>query len=284
MALFENPFATASVTNRPVRSEPGAGNQPLPDASAADPTQQNFDPNNQNRGTQPNQLNPQDSSQGGNGQDTTTGASGRDSLSDFSKLWEDAPVDPKNPPKQDTGYLPVIDSKALSQYFDQLDFTKSITPEELNAITAGGESAAKALPQILNKSLRQAGLTLFNASRKMVEQGLGIASDRFSGNVPNLVRDVMTKDGLTSSNPMMQNPAYAPVVDAVRQRFQSQYPKATPSQIETAVNQYFDKWMEDMGTAKQKKDANDPAKQTADAEAARRQGSPNADFEAWFEA
>lgn len=279
MALFENPFATASVTTRPVNSDASIGNQPQP---KEDPNNPNFDPNNPNRQTQ-QQIPPGgDTTTGGQGNDTTTGSTGRDPLTDFAKLWDDAPPDPKAPPKQDT-YLPVIDPKQLGEYFNTLDFTKSVTPEDLAAVTAGGESAAKALPQILNKSLRQAGLTLFTASRKMIEQALGTANERFSGNVPNLVRDVMTKDGLTSSNPMMQNPAYAPVVDAVRQRFQQQYPKATPSQIESAVNQYFDKWMEDMGKAKETKDAQDPARIQQQQETLRRQGSPEADFEKWFE-
>jgi hypothetical protein len=172
-------------------------------------------------------------------------------LMDFTKLWEDTPIDPKNPkPDPNAGYLPKIDPAKLNALIGNMDFMKDAKPEDLAAIVAGGDGAAKAVGNIINQAVRQATLVGFASSQRLIESGLSTAKGRFLQEVPNHVKNTMIEDGLTSSNPFMADPEFGPMVESVRQQFQEKYPKATPKQIEGAVNGYFDKMHTKMTTKK----------------------------------
>lgn len=174
-----------------------------------------------------------------------------DPLMDFTKLWEDTPVDPKNPkPDPNAGYLPKIDAAKLNALIGGMDFTKDVKQEDMAAIVAGGEGAAKALANIVNQATRQSMLVAFHSSQRLIESGLATAKGRFLSEVPGHVQDTMVRDGLTSSNPFMSDPEFGPMVESIRQTFQEKYTKATPKQIETAVNGYFDKMHQKMTTRK----------------------------------
>lgn len=219
--LLGNPFNTAQQNNM---------QQPQPAQPA------NQQPTNITPQPQPNLITP----------DTTQETSG-DPLLDYGTLWEDTPADPNNPVVEESaGYLPKIDPAQLSATINKLDFTKSIKPELLQAITQGGEAAASALPEILNTVLRQSMLTSFNTSSKLMEAGFTNSHKKFTQDISPRVKDVMLENSLQSSNKLMADPAFAPQVKAVRERYQAKFPKATPQQIETAVNGYFDNMVKKM--------------------------------------
>src|SRR6266853_657433 len=163
-----------------------------------------------------------------------------DPMLDFAKLWEDPPVDPNNPPpEKPTTFLPKIDPAKIAETLGKIDFSKSITPEESAAIKAGGDGAQAAHLSVLNKALRQSMMTMFNVSTRLVEQGLTSAEERFLDRVPGHVKDIMVSDNLTANDPLMSNPAFAPLVESTRQRFQEKFPKATPIQIAKATKAYI---------------------------------------------
>jgi len=169
---------------------------------------------------------------------------GDDPMLDFKGLWEDDPVDPNNPPEvEPTTFLPTIDPVKLQENFNKIDFSKYASPEETAAIIAGGEGAAKAHSSILNKSMRQAMLTMFTASSKMVEAGLTTAQERFLKKVPGHVKNVLVEGNLTKSSKLMSNPAFAPMIEGARQRYQEKFPKATADQISNAVERYLQEFV-----------------------------------------
>src|SRR6266540_2742519 len=60
-----------------------------------------------------------------------------DPMMDFTKLWENPLVDPKNPPEpEETSFLPKFDPAKIAETLGKIDFSKSALPEELAAITA----------------------------------------------------------------------------------------------------------------------------------------------------
>src|SRR5712691_7230922 len=108
------------------------------------------------------------------------GDESKDPMMDFSKLWENPPEDSEHPKTpEDTSFLPKIDPAKIAETLGKIDFSKASTSEELTAIAAGGENATKAHISVLNKSLRQAMMTMFNVSQRMIESGLTNAEGKF---------------------------------------------------------------------------------------------------------
>jgi len=252
--LIRNPFAAAPTT-APAATTNIPTDQPPPDAG--DPIKVNVD----------------DPTKG----DPNKKPEGDGSLGDFGKLWDTDPVDPNKPPQDKvTGFTPQFDQAKLAEQISKIDFTKSVTPEQKAAIIAGGEGATQALMDVLNTTNRQTFASMFAASQRMVESALEKAQKQFLDAVPGHVKDMMVSNALTSSNPIVKNPAYAPMVETVRRKMQEKYPKASATEIETGVNSYFDQMVADM--TKKGQDPNAP-----DNKSQIKSGDPKADWESWFD-
>lgn len=257
-SVLQNPFA------RPVQQQQQQQQQPPkpPEGpiSTVIPPEDNLDPPDPKNRVDPKNKKP--------GSD--------DPMLDFAKLWEDPPVDPNNPPpEKPTTFLPKIDPAKIAETLGKIDFSKSITPEESAAIKAGGDAAQAAHLSVLNKSHRQAMMTMFNVATRLVEQGLSNAEGRFMGQVPSHVKDIMVSNDLTSNDPLMSNPAFAPLVESTRQRFQEKFPKATPAQISKATKAYIQELVKS-ATAPALKPEEDNTKKLAT-------GATDADWGKWIE-
>lgn len=276
--LWNNPFAKADKGNAaPAQQQnnnaPQNGQQPNQNTN---PNNSNFS-SNQSSGVIPNK----DGTTNNGGQ----GDQGDDPMAKFAELWQPDkdkdgnPITPQN--NQPTSYLPPVDPQKFAGILEKMDFTKNITPEDRTALAAGGEGATQAMMNILNKTHRHSFATMFQAMTRMVEGGFANAQDRFSQNVPDVVRDYMTDDSLMSSNnSLMKNPAFEPMVKSVKAQYLKKFPKATPSEVNTAVNQYFDFMAGELTKSKEKQNA--AAKPTNQDKL--RQGSQDADFMSWIEA
>jgi hypothetical protein len=281
MALLSNPFITTPQQSQ----QPQSGNMtPTGDQNNFQQTPTgNQSPNSQNGLIPPNVNNSQ---QGGNNQLPTGNQQPAgnnqegDPLSDFSKLWDNDPPDPNNQqPQQPTTYLPPIDQNRFNQMLGQLDFTRNVTPEQKAALAAGGESAVQTMMEVVNMATRNAFAMGFQGTQRLIETGLGTAKDRFTADIPNYVKEQMSLDGLTSSNPIMRDPAYSKLVTDVRGQIQQKHPKATPSQVETAVNKYFDDMV---GKLSQAKTQNSQVSNEDQNAAKLKSGAADANWEDWF--
>lgn len=241
MALFGNPFSStqgaintgpAGNANTNVQRSPNSG----PNNGN---TNSGIDPSN-NTGNNEINPNPNDKNSSAN-----NNANGNDPMADLSKLWENPPEDPNNPKKDPTKYVPDIDPKALSETVGKMDFTKAITPEQRAAMLAGGEQGLAAMMELINSVGRQAVATTYQAGQKLMSSALENARTDFMNQVPNHVRNANTSAAL-SKNPLVNNPAYKPLVDNVTNQFLEKYPKATPDQVAKAVDGYFDQMVKDM--------------------------------------
>lgn len=265
MALFDNPFIQAdrnALMNQPQQGnqggQQGPQNKPGSGMIPGEGDQDNKDDKNKKDGE------------------------GHDPLLQFDKLWQPNVDDKGQPIQQDnepTSYLPAIDPQKFAAMVDKMDFTRTITPEDWQAVTAGGEGAARAFGNVINKALRQAFSTSFAATTKFVEGGFNTAKDRFMNGIPKTVRELMTDDALYQSNPIMKNPAFAPLVKNVRDQYIQKWPKASPGEINAAVTAYFDEMLKQQTDAKNKNNNDTSGGKNTDK---LRSGDADADFTEWL--
>lgn len=201
------------------------------------------------------------------------GDEGYDPMMDFGKLWEDPVEDPNKPKPKKASYVPEIDQKVLTESVNKMDFTKNITPEMKQAMATGGEQGVQAMMDVINSSVRQATATIYQASNRMLAGSLERAENGFLEQVPSRVKNVMV-DNSMGSNPIMSDPAYKPVIDATKERFLSRFPKATPDQVNKAV----EGWLEDFVKKATKKTENKDTPTNADK---LRTGADDGDWMEW---
>ena len=157
-------------------------------------------------------------------------------LAEFSKLWDTAPVDPNAPPEP-KAYVPPT-AEEIQKAVAKVDFSNNFTPEQLAAVTAGGEGATEALVQLLNTVGQQSLAQSTGISSKLNEQAMQAAIAEEVAKVPALVRAQTVQAHLKDTNPLFDNPAIKPVIDATQQQLQSKFPNATPAQITEMTEKY----------------------------------------------
>lgn len=276
--MIGNPFATAT------QGVPGNTSTPAPPAPAPSGSRQDTRDGQQPRSG----MTPDDNNQQNNNQeeiDPATGKpkvkDGKDELGvDLQSLWENDPVDPNAPKDQDTGYLPKIDPAQLQATIGKMDFTKGIKPEQLQAITAGGEGATQAVLQIVNQAGQQNALTMFSAASKMIEQALTTAESRFAARMPGQVRDTLASTNLSESNLAAKDPRFGHLVESVRNRISDKYPKLNAKQVEFYVNKHFAD-LRDTLTPKSK--TKTPEEEEVVNDNLLKKGDPTADWQQWFD-
>lgn len=233
----------------------------------------NNQPQNGNQQQNNNQQQNQQSPQGGS-----------DPLMDFTRLWNNdnnGNQENNQQQQQKKGYVPEFQPEQLNAAISRLDFTKDVmTPELQQAIVGGGEGAVAAMMQVINKTMQNATTVNFAANRNLIERSLTAAEAGFLEKVPANVRDVMTKNSIQSSNPLMNDPNYSGMVDFIREKAQAAHPKATPDQIQRVVNRYFDDMHAKMtGNRQQQQELQNPQ----DNNTKLKVGDPNANWTEWVQ-
>lgn len=205
-----------------------------------------------------------------------------DPMLKFDSLWHpNMDKDGKPIQEQNTNtetYLPQLDEKKFGESVSKMNFVGQIADTDMAAIVAGGEGAAKALVRIINGASQKAFSVAMSGSRRLTEQGFVNAAGRITADIPNHVRDSIATNGLSENITIMDNPAFAPMVQGVKDRFLSKFPKASPKQVQTAVKQYFDAFAQELT-----KGNTPPVKQGTNQDKLRK-GSPDADFYDWIDA
>lgn len=158
-------------------------------------------------------------------------------LAPFNNLWEDTPVDPKAPTGPNA-YVPPT-PEDIQTAVAKADFSSKFTPEQLAAVTAGGEGATEALVQLLNtvgqQSLAQS--TMVNSKLNAQAMQAAIASE--VAKMPELVRAQNAQAHLKDTNPLFDNPAIKPVIAATQQQLQAKFPHATPAELTKMTQDYI---------------------------------------------
>lgn len=160
-------------------------------------------------------------------------------LDGFAKLWEAKPVDKDAPEPFDPGNIFKLNNESMAQALAQVDFAKGITEEQVSAVQAGGPEAVKALMEMLNNTARQTMGAATQASAKMIEKAMTGASGAMDQKINSQVRQNQIASHLQETNPALNHPAAAPIIQAMQIQLATQFPKASPQEITQKVQEFM---------------------------------------------
>ena len=158
-------------------------------------------------------------------------------LAEFKGLWETAPVDP-NAPVPQAGYKAPT-AEQIQAAVGKADFSKHFTPEQLAAVTNGGEGSQEALLALLNtvgqQSLAQSTMVSSQLSQKAMEAAIAAEVAK----MPSMLRSASVTDHMKTSNPLFSNPAVKPIVDQTKAQLEIKYPNASNSEIANMTESFI---------------------------------------------
>lgn len=155
-------------------------------------------------------------------------------LDQHKELWD---IDPTKE-KQSEPISFNVDAKKLQEAAAKTDFSKVITPEVLQAITAGGEGAAQAFVVAMNQMTQASYAQSALASTKMIEQALAKQAEQFKAELPNIIRNNSASERLRETNPALSHPAAAPIIEAVQARMAAKHPNASSAELAKMSEKY----------------------------------------------
>ena len=106
-------------------------------------------------------------------------------LTPFADIWQ-TPTTPN--PNDSPAIFGAVDPKKVMESARQANFTGAITPQQMAAITAGGEGATKALGEMLQNVAQTVYGQSALATAKIVEQALTKQQEQFDARLPSMVR------------------------------------------------------------------------------------------------
>lgn len=159
-------------------------------------------------------------------------------LDTFKDLWNtsaNSEVDTTLPANMFSGADP---AKMLAAA-RSVDFSKSIPPEVLSQITAGGPEAATAFAKALNDVSQRAYAQSSFASTKIVEAALAKFQEGLDNRLPSQLKRLQVNDAVRESNPALQHPAAAPIMEALQAQFTVKFPNASVSELKQMASDYL---------------------------------------------
>jgi hypothetical protein len=153
----------------------------------------------------------------------------------FSKLWETtSSSDDMNAP-----IFEGMDPGKLQEAAGKVNFAQVIGRDTLGKIAAGGEDAATAFMESMNKVAQTVYAQNALVTTQIVEKALAQQQARFAQTLPNMLKRHAVSDGLRSENPLLSRPEVAPIVGALETQLTSQYPNATATEIKQMAKEYL---------------------------------------------
>lgn len=162
-------------------------------------------------------------------------------LDDFKALWEPVTT------KEVDGTLPAnmfagADPAKMLEAARKVDFAKSVPPEVLAKITAGGPEAAAAFAAAINDVAQRSYAQSSFASTKIVEAALAKFQEGLESRLPSQIKKHQVSDSLRELNPALTHPAAAPIMEALQSQFSVKYPNATTNELRDMASDYLTKF------------------------------------------
>ena len=158
-------------------------------------------------------------------------------LDQFSELWK---TPESNVAAQPTGVFGNIDPKQFMEAAGKIDFTKVVNPDQLTAITQGGEGAMQAFANAMNAVAQQTYAQSAYASTRIVEQAVARMRDNVLAELPSHIKKQTVSDNLRAENPVFSNPAVQPVISALEAQLTVKYPNASATEITQMAKNYVE--------------------------------------------
>lgn len=181
----------------------------------------------------------------------------------LAEAWKMAPVDPKQQAAAGPRpYFGNVDPNKIAAAAQSMDFLNGVDPALVEKAKGGDADAFLA---VVNASNQNAFKTAMMALPGIIEPVLQQAEQRQAERAPAIFQQLQLRTA-RSSDPVFNNPAVAPVVEALKTTIASQNPQATPAQVLELVQQRIS----DLGQVlaplqKQQQEDNAPARRSANA-------------------
>lgn len=157
-------------------------------------------------------------------------------MDQFNDLWKPAESPAGGAPKG----MFNVDPAKLMEAAGRMDFSKAVTPDQLQAISAGGDAAVSAFAAAMNKVAQTVYAQNAMATTKIVEQALAQSKESFMGELPQHIKRQQASDTLRTENPAFSHPAAAPILGALQQQMAVKFPNATASELANMSKQYLE--------------------------------------------
>lgn len=160
-------------------------------------------------------------------------------LDTFNTLWEPVKQPEGGDPTLPANIFAGTDPVKMLESARKVDFAKSIPPETLAKITAGGPEAGAAFLAAINDVSQRAYAQSSFAATKIVETALARFQDGLDTRLPSQIKKHSVSDAIRQSNPLLQHPAAAPIMQALEAQFTVKYPNATVAEIQGMASDYL---------------------------------------------
>lgn len=157
-------------------------------------------------------------------------------LDKFTDMWNVKPEDmPKAPESAFAGVTP----EAIQGVASKTDFSKVVTSEMMQAISAGGEGAVAATLQAMNAMAQGVYAQSAESSIKLIEKALEKQREEFQASLPNMIKQQNVTNNLRSSNPIFNHPAAAPMLETLQKQLQLKNPTADAATIQKQAEEFL---------------------------------------------
>lgn len=147
-------------------------------------------------------------------------------LDEHKNLWQ-TPEVKKPEQSQEVTLTP----EKMFESAAKIDFSKILDKDQLDKVKAGGEEAVGALVQLLNRTAQGVYGQSMVAAKKMVDTAVEAASSKFTSKVPDLLRNQTAQAELYKTNPALNNPVLAPIIEAIQTQLSQHKPNATADEL-----------------------------------------------------
>lgn len=155
-------------------------------------------------------------------------------LEQFKDMWDTVPK------KEGDSTTPAqLDPAKLKDVIAKADFSQVITQENLAAITAGGDEATTAFASSMNQVAQQVMNQSLLASNKMIEQAVEQVNSQWESKLPQLLKKQNLNENLVGSDPLFNNPAIKPIMEATQTQLAAKYPNATVAELANMTQDYI---------------------------------------------
>lgn len=187
--------------------------QPAEPAPAQKPEQSNSI-TQESAGTAPNGVVPKQESQPAS------------PLDEHKNLWQT----PENT-KEETSSQDTLTPEKMFEAASKVDFSKILDPTEVAKIEAGGKEAMTALVSLLNRTAQATYGQSMVAAKKLVDSAVENASTKFTSKVPDLLRNQTAQAEIYKTNPALNNPVLAPIIEAIQGQLSKHKPQASAEEL-----------------------------------------------------
>lgn len=157
-------------------------------------------------------------------------------LAGYEKLWEPVVADPKNPTQPIVPSFN-IDPKAFAEAVGKMDFASVVSAELMDKALKGD---AAAMNEAMNAVAREGFSRSTQATSKMVESAVTrTVENMMKTTLPEMMKKHSIATHVAAENPILDNPAIAPIASALREQVIAKHPNASATEINTQVRGYL---------------------------------------------